>query len=245
MRQITAILMLAAMIIGAVQSHAQNTIDGFEARSFRGTSGTDMPYRLFIPHAQTRTRPLPVVIYLHGSGGAGTDNLKQISGGNAKGAHLWTLPQVQAHHPAFVVAPQIPSGALWHSAGDDVSPHAELVLQLLRSLSQEFAIDADRIYLVGQSLGGFGTWDLIAKRPDTFAAAIPLCGGGDLTRVTAASRTPIWAFHGAKVAALRAAGGVVKYTEYPDTGHDVWTIAFAEPGLPDWLFAQKRSQMVQ
>jgi predicted peptidase len=133
-----------------------------------------------------------------------------------------------------------------------LSAYAAGVLELLTHLGEELAIDLNRVYLVGQSLGGFGVWDLVAKRPDFFAAAVPLCGGGDLTRIIAARRLPIWAFHGAQdrtvpvdhsremVAALQAVGDSVKYTEYPDAGHDVWKRAFSEPLLAEWLFAQTR-----
>ena len=129
---------------------------------------------------------------------------------------------------------------------------ASLVIDLLESLSLEFAIDLDRVYLTGQSLGGYGTWDLIAKRPEVFAAAVPLCGEGAPSRAQAVRNVPVWVFHGAKdeavpvsgsremVAALRAVGGVVKYTEYPQVGHDVWTVAYVEEDLPGWLFGQKR-----
>jgi len=180
----------------------------------------------------------------------------QITGGNTRGTHLWTAPSTQARHPAFIIAPQIPVGNVWSASGPELSLDAELVIQLIANLSREFSIDPDRVYLIGQSLGGFGVWDLIAKRPDFFAAAVPLCGGGDPARIIAARRVPIWAFHGAKdevvavmrsremVAALRAAGSTIKYTEYPNTGHDVWARAFSEPTLPQWLFAQRRAQTI-
>lgn len=95
-------------------------------------------------------------------------------------------------------------------------------------------------------------WDLVAKRPDLFAAAVLVCGGGDLTRIVAARRLPFWVFHGAQdgtvpvdhsremAAALQAVGDSVKYTEYPDAGHDVWKRVFSEPLLAKWLFAQTR-----
>jgi predicted peptidase len=126
------------------------------------------------------------------------------------------------------------------------------VIELLDSLSREFPIDRDRVYLTGQSLGGYGTWDLVTKRPALFAAAVPLCGAGAVSRAGAARGVPIWAFHGAKdpvvpvagsrdmVAALRAVSGTVKYTEYPDIRDDVWTVAYVEHDLPDRLFEQKR-----
>jgi predicted peptidase len=212
-----------------------------------------MPYRIFVPGEEQRRRPLPIVVYLHGSGGIGTDNLRQISGGNTNGTHVWLTPQAQARHPAFVVAPQLPKGNRWDAAAaDGIAPYAGVVIELLESLSREFAIDRDRVYLTGQSLGGYGTWDLVTKRPELFAAAVPLCGGGTVSRAGAARGVPIWAFHGAKdplvpvagsrdmVAALRAAKGAVKYTEYAESGHDVWTVAYVERDLQDWLFEQKR-----
>ena len=146
-------------------------------------------------------------------------------------------------------AEEIRSAAHQH-AGEVVA--GPLVLELVASLSKEFAIDSDRVYLVGQSLGGRGTWDLISKRPDLFAAAVPLCGDGSATRISKARAVPVWAFHGARdevipvtasrelVAALKAAGSSVKYTEYPDTGHNVWTRAFSEKDLAEWMFMQRR-----
>ena len=125
-------------------------------------------------------------------------------------------------------------------------------MQLIAALTREFSLDPDRVYLTGQSLGGGGTWDIISKRPNLFAAAVPLCGYGNPSRVAAARRLAIWAFHGAQdplvpvtgsrdlVAALRAAGSPVKYTE-TQVGHDVWTRAYVDPALADWLFGQRRA----
>lgn len=245
----------AFAVLPIATSAAQDVVDGFVGRSYTGASGVAMPYRLFVPDARARAQPLPLIVYLHGGGGAGTDNLKQISGGNTGGTHLWTGPDMQARHPAFVLAPQLDGDHQW-SAPDSakVAPYAEMVLELLARLSSEFSIDRDRVYLIGQSRGGRGTWDLISKHPEVFAAAVPLCGDGNPSRVAAARRLAIWAFHGARdetvpvtgsrelVAALRAAGSPVKYTEYPEAGHNVWTLAFAEKDLPDWLFAQRRGK---
>lgn len=250
---IRVVVLLASCAI-ALSASAQDVVDGFTARVFVGAHGTRLPYRLFVPDAQQRQRPLPIIVYLHGSGGLGTDNLRQISGGNRNGTHVWVTPQAQARHPAFVVAPQIASGNRWDAGNaDGVAPYASLLIELLESLSREFALDRDRVYLTGQSLGGFGTWDLVTKRPELFAAAVPLCGGGIPSRAQSARNVPIWVFHGAKdnavpvtrsremVAALRTAGSAVKYTEYREVGHDVWTAAYAEQSLPDWLFDQKRN----
>src|SRR5687768_721050 len=233
---------------------AQAAVDGFVARSFKAASGVTMPYRLFVPAEDARKQPLPLVVYLHGGGGVGTDNLKQISGGNANGTHVWTTADAQRKHPAFVLAPQLPENQQWGApATDALSAYAEAALEIVAALSREFAIDARRIYLTGQSLGGRGTWDIISKRPDMFAAAVPLCGDGSRSRVAAARRLAIWVFHGAQdplvpvtgsrelVAALRAVGSPVKYTEYPDVGHDVWTRAYVDPALADWLFGQRRA----
>jgi predicted peptidase len=249
-----AVLLICLVALTATESSAQAAaVDGFAPRIFVGARGVRMQYRLFVPDQKARGEPLPAIVYLHGGGGIGADNLRQISGGNKTGTHVWVSPQMQARYPAFVVAPQLPDGNRWDARQTEVlAPYAQLVVELLGSLTQEFAIDSSRIYLTGQSLGGVGTWDLITKRPELFAAAIPLCGEGTPSRVAAARDLPIWVFHGAKdesvpvtgsrdmVAALRAAGSKVRYTEYPGVGHEVWLHAYVERELPDWLFAQRR-----
>lgn len=214
-----------------------------------------MPYRLFVPDAVQRKQPLPLVVWLHGAHGVGSDNISQISaGGNELGSGLWVRPDIQSKFPSFVVAPQTPSGEMFGSTSSaKLTPYGQLVIELIDKLAREFPIDRDRVYLVGQSRGGIGVWDLISKRPDMFAAAVPVCAAGDPKKVAAAADVKVWVFHGFKdvgmpvgtardmVAALKAAGGVVKYTEYPDLAHDIWTRVFAEPELAGWLFAQRRS----
>jgi predicted peptidase len=210
-----------------------------------------MPYRLYVPPAYKADMQYPLVLWLHGAGGAGTDNRAQIRADQILGTHTWTKPQNQAKYPAFVLVPQ--SSTNWVSSGlDRLSPEMSLVLSILDAVRAEFNIDATRIYVAGQSDGGIGTWNIIIQRPNLFAAAIPLCGGGDTSRVSAIANMPIWAFHGARdkvisvgesrrmINALKTAGGHPRYTEYPNVGHDVWTHAFAEPDLVDWLFAQRR-----
>jgi len=226
----------------------------FSPRAF-ARDGKIMPYRLFVPDAAVRRQPLPLVVWLHGASGLGTDNLRQITeGGNEIGSRLWVRPDIQAKFPSFVVAPQMPLTQNWGApASEKLTSYGQLAVDLIDALAREFPIDRQRIYVVGQSMGGIGVWDLISKRPELFAAAVPVCAIANAQRVAAASSVKVWVFHGAKdvgmpvtsarevVAAFQAAGGAIKYTEYADAGHDVWTRAFAEPDLPAWLFAQRRT----
>lgn len=248
------VALFVALVSAPLASFASDnaTLDGFIAREYQSGTGVRLPYRLYIPATAKHDQELPLILYLHGSGGAGTDNRKQISGGNAQGTHIWIEPAVQERHPAFVLAPQIPETSTWHSPSDEPLPHVAALFELLDELRSELRIDTRRVYVVGQSLGGFGAWDLIARHPDVFAAAVPLCGGGDTKRILSARDVAVWAFHGAKdatvlvsrsremVAALRTVNPSVRYTEYPDVGHDVWTRAFGERDLPEWMFAQRR-----
>jgi predicted peptidase len=129
-----------------------------------------------------------------------------------------------------------------------------VLLELIGQLKSEYPIDVDRIYLIGQSLGGMGVWDIVAKRPDMFAAAVPICGAGNTDRIDRARDVAIWAFHGAldttvpvdgsreMVARLEAVDGNIRYTEYADVGHNSWERAFADPRLPEWLFSNSRSR---
>jgi predicted peptidase len=135
-----------------------------------------------------------------------------------------------------------------------LSLYAKALVELIAALKDEYPIDENRIYLTGQSLGGWGTWDLIAKQPEIFAAAVPVCGGGDPNAAIGPRDIPIWAFHGRRdaqipversremVAASQDAGVSVRYTEYEFLGHDIWDKAYSEPDLIDWLFSQSRNR---
>jgi predicted peptidase len=127
-----------------------------------------------------------------------------------------------------------------------------MVLRVVEQLKKDYRIDPKRLYLMGLSMGGFGTWDTVERHPEMFAAAVPICGGGDSKRVGEIAKLPVWVFHGEKdsvvpvrlsremVEALKAAGGSPRYTEYPGVDHNSWTPAFKEPELLKWLTAQKR-----
>jgi predicted peptidase len=240
-----AIILLLTM---ATPCAAQHTVDGFVARVYRNGRKT-MPYRLFLPTGYDAQKRYPLVVWLHGAGGMGRDNLRQISGDQLAGTRTWTTPEHQAKYPAFVLAPQ--SAGDWADVNhDSLSAPLALVVGILDLLEGEFSIDPQRLYVAGQSNGGYGVWDLITKRPALAAAAVPVCGGGDPARAARAVTVPVWAFHGAAdksipvtasrqmVAAIKKAGGHPRYTEYPGAGHDIWIRVFAEPELMDWVFAQ-------
>ena len=138
---------------------------------------------------------------------------------------------------------------------DSITPTRQLrlVYEMLGELQRNYSIDSSRFYVAGQSMGGFGTFAIISEYPKLFAAGVPLCGGGDESKVARLVSTPIWAFHGAKdeavpvtrsrniVAAINKAGGKAKYTEYPDIDHLIWPKVVKETELLPWLFTQQRS----
>ena len=220
-----------------------------------------LPYRLLKPHGYNKDGKdrYPLVVFLHGSVGRGTDNKKQLR----SGVEEFVKDATRKKHPCFMVVPQCPPDKLWFNvSANDVKGNlplpqsptepAAMVLDLIEALCHEHRIDKDRIYLTGLSMGGYGTWDLISRRPELFAAAIPVCGGGDPAQAEKLAKLPIWAFHGDAdplvpvarlrdmIAALKKAGGTPKYTEYKGVGHDAWTPTYRDSEVLDWLFAQKK-----
>lgn len=241
---------LVALALTVMPLFGQDSIDGFVGRVYRDRNQS-MPYRLFVPPGYDRLRKYPLIIWLHGGGSAGDDNVGQISLDNKLGTHFWTRKQNQDKHPAFVLAPQ--SKGYWDSnTSMDLSEELKLVLKILDVVRKEYSIDPDRLYVAGQSNGGIGAFGLITKKPGLFAAAIPLCGAGNPGLATRAAKTAVWAFHGEKdeiiasensrnmIAALKKAGGNPRYTEYKGVGHDIWELVFKEPSLEEWLFAQHK-----
>jgi hypothetical protein len=134
--------------------------------------------------------------------------------------------------------------------GKEPSTPMRLTLEVLGKLQKEFSVDDKRLYLTGLSMGGYGTWDLLARYPDMFAAAVPVCGGGDESMAAKMKDVPIWCFHGGAdptvptqrsrdmIKAIKDAGGNPKYTEYPGVGHNSWDKAYSDKDLPAWLFSQ-------
>lgn len=241
-------------LIDSFKKQSEGLEKKFEARTYKGD--WVMPYRLFRPEMTPR---LPLVLYLHGSGGLGDDNLKQLGLGNIFGTRVWLLPENQKHFPCYVVAPQTDRGWIHYDFSQQPAKElpgfghgARLALAMVDSLRREFAIDERRIYVTGQSMGGAGAWNMLANRTHFFAAAVICCGGESPDDGTGSIDTPVWNFHGdsdqtvpvsssrERIAARRKAGGHPLYTEYAGVDHNVWQWAFTEPELVKWVFSQRR-----
>jgi predicted peptidase len=235
---------------------AADNRDRFEARTF-ADGEFKLPHRLLKPKAYDAKQKYPLVIFLHGAGERGDDNQKQL----VHGMNDFASDEVMAKYPAFVIAPQCPDGKKWSEVDwsaksstlpAEISPALAATLKAADALQKEFSIDPKRIYITGLSMGGYGVWDALARRPELFAAASPICSGGDPAYAAKMKDVPIWAFHGdddkavpvgrsrEMIDALKAAGGRPKYTEYPGVGHNSWAQNYSDPALYDWLFAQRK-----
>lgn len=222
--------------------------------SFKGTGG-ELPYRLLRPAKEEKGKLYPLVIFLHGAGERGTENETPLVHG------VKEFVKVRESHPCFLIAPQCPEGKRWvevdwslksHEMPAEPSDPMKSLVELIDQLGTKLPIDKKRIYVTGLSMGGFGTWDLLSRYPERFAAAVAVCGGADEAKAVQIAKTPVWAFHGAKdgvvipdrsrhaVEAVKKAGGKVHYSEYPDVGHDSWNRAYADPSMMKWLFEQSR-----
>lgn len=212
-----------------------------------------MQYRLFVPPGYDAAKKYPIVLWLHGAAGRGSDNILQLSGGNYPGAHVWTTPEMQAKYHAFVLAPQVEITKTWSRPHVNTPPISlRLALEILDAVEKEYSIDRGREYVAGQSMGGEGVWAALATARGRFAAAIALCGNGFADQIAPDAKVPVWIFQGDAdpivsveqtrqwVAALQKAGGSPKYTEVAGVGHNVWDKAFADPDLVPWLFSRSR-----
>src|SRR5882762_10434396 len=141
-RIFAAALRFISLSVAASSLAAQTPTGSFTAGTFIASNGKVLPYRLFAPVLSAQVRRLPLIVYLHGGGGAGTDNNRQISGGNEAGTRLWLRPELQTRHPAFVVAPQAPVNEPWGAPdSDSLAPYARGVVELIERLAQELPID--------------------------------------------------------------------------------------------------------
>lgn len=231
----------------------------FTTQIFSDAHGNTLRFRLLYPADYSPAKRYPLVVSLHGSGSEGSDNAKQLGTIVA----IFTTDDARKRFPCFVLAPQCPPGAYWVSkrrftrTGIRVRrrPGAAVAqtLALLPALARKLPIDTRRVYVLGYSSGGTGVWDIVARHPALFAAAVAMSGRGDRTTARRLINLPIWVFQGENdrtvprtfaltmIRALRRAGGQPRYTEYPGADHNqAGARALREPGLLPWLFAQHR-----
>lgn len=254
--------LLSVALAGCATAPSAPRTPGFVSRDVT-VEGRTRGYQVFVPSTNAGGAHPPVILFLHGSGERGSDNMKQVQAGLG--------PYVRAHadtFPAIVVFPQVPDGQEWTGANADAGFAA------LEAATREFDGDRGRTYLTGMSMGGYGTWELAMMQPGRFAALVPVCGAirpvsderallvtqvaglADPFAAIAAKlrNVPTWIFHGAKddvvpttddralIAAfetVRAADA--RYTELPDANHNAWDPTYAQtPAMWAWLFAQHR-----
>ncbi|HPR56776.1 MAG TPA: prolyl oligopeptidase family serine peptidase [Bacteroidales bacterium] len=243
---------------------SEKKMSTFEKSTF--VKGTDtLFYRILYPPDFNPAEKYPLILFLHGAGERGNNNESQL-------AYMGEFFEKQVNKKNFrsvVVAPQCPEDDYWAavdflfdeegkrklSFSKDKEPTASLamVMAMMEEFMAKSWIDQERMYVGGLSMGGMGTFELLARKPDWFAAAFPICGGGDtLSASDYAGKTALWIFHGrdddvvpvehsvSMANAIREAGGNVKLTIYPNVGHASWIPAFAEPELMEWILSNRK-----
>lgn len=223
-------------------------INNLSARKLSVTINTD--YLLFLPkgYSAAGTKRCPLILFLHGAGERGTNVWKATVHGPTK------FIEKNPDFPFILVTPLCPSGEKWSDA---------VVLGILDEVTAKYAVDTNRIYLTGLSMGGYGTWSLATTYPERFAAVAPICGGEgaigavlsltDKVKGPALKNLPIWAFHGAKdnVVPVEESERMVKFlkksgvkeinlTVYPEATHNSWTQTYDNPDLYKWFLAHEK-----
>ncbi|MEK9604593.1 MAG: alpha/beta hydrolase-fold protein [Flavobacteriaceae bacterium] len=235
----------------------------YESEIFEHNKKT-LPYRILLPENFNPENAYPLLMILHGAGERGDDNVSQLF----HGGKLFQSDSFRSKYPAIVVFPQCPKGSYWANVLRDYdqpldqkytyseqlpkNPQLEIVEALLLNLEEQYRIDSSRRYIGGLSMGGMGTFELVSRNPDYFAAAFPICGGGNPEWAKYLSKTPLWIFHGeqddvvsvnfskAMFQSLKKINAPVKLTLYPEVYHDSWHNAFGDPDLMNWLFSHQK-----
>lgn len=251
-------ILALGLAVAAMTAFSLDAKSRTEKREFAGKDGTVLRYR-WAEKLPASGEKVPLVVLLHGAGERGDDNTAQLVHG-AKDI----LDYLDANEKGYrFVAGQVPHGKRWvevnwsansHKMPKKPSESMALLLELLDSLLADPRTDADRVYVTGISMGGYGTWDIVSRRPEIFAAAIPICGGGDVSQAARLANVRIWAFHGSAdgivpvsrsrnmVSAIWAAGGDAHYREYPGVNHNSWTQTYRDKTVLKWFFGRLRKK---
>jgi predicted peptidase len=234
---LTRLVLSLVCLALASAAFAQDAKTGFIKKEYEGAK-----YQIFVPHTQKSGEKLPVILFLHGSGETGTDGEAQVKQGIGS-----AIKKQEKTFPFLTILPQSHKRT-WQATSED----GKRAMAILDLVTKEYNGDPDRTYLTGLSMGGFGTWSLAMAHPDRWAAIVPICGAGNVKEAAKIAKIPCWDFHGdadtavkvegsrKMIAALKAAGGDPKYTEYPGVGHNSWDRAYGTAELYTWLLEHKR-----
>ncbi len=263
---LTAILLAVSLLFGRTVQAASWDItpldyeayaDRLIAASYTDEKGCTLPYRIYLPEDYTE-RACPVILSLHGSGERGADNELQAWGGILP----YILGDPVLADEAIIIAPQCPEEGQWvdvpWSIGvyftEDVpeSPYLACAVSLLIDAAETYGADMNRLYATGYSMGGYGTWDILARYPGLLAAALPLCGGGDSSKAALYKDVPIKTYHctedgvvpfigtQAIVKGITDAGGdMIDFVIIEAASHDAWNPAYSDRETLLWLLSQK------
>lgn len=242
-----------------MQCPAKNEERSYKAEVFTSSEGHELPIRILYPDNYSNSKSYPMLIFLHGVGERGNNNQNQL----VHIAPRFMTDDFQKKHEAIIVFPQCAEGDSWAPYGEGetgswliqsdkpATISTQALLEWINIFTAETSVDPTQMYLAGLSMGGFGTMDILYRRPNMFAAAVAICGGGNSRFQSKFKHVPLWIFHGAKdlvipvalsrkiVESCKALEMDYRYTEYPEGGHDVWNQAWSEPELVDWIFSHK------
>jgi predicted esterase len=252
---VAACLALTLLATSISESDCRTLYTSLEYRYTGGRyEGQVFRYRLLDPRTDDSDRQFPLIVWLHGLGEGGDDNVSQL---HYVSTFITPAPWHAGRWPFFVLALQCPKENPSWCEGDLALDEGNLpvLARVLEATLDTYPIDRDRVYLTGVSDGGGGCWRFASWRPDLFAAVAPLSGGifePTSEEIVALTQMPVWVFNctadGASpidevrqmVEILKTAGANIHLSEIPIASHDSWTPAFADYGLRDWLLAQRR-----
>ena len=256
-------LLLGFLLIFVSSAIMAQLNDLYKHKMFVSNNDT-LRYRMLLPKDFTKDKQYPLVLFLHGSGERGIDNKTQL----VHGSKLFTDENNRKNFPVIVIFPQCPKNDYWANTTVDRSTKTisrkfpldvepteslNLVMELMDDLTSKPIVNESKVYVGGLSMGGMGTFEILYRKPDMFAAAFAICGGGNPEAVkTYSNKTDLWVFHGAKddvvdpqlsidmVTAYIKAGGKPNFTLYSNDNHNSWDSAFAEPDLLSLLFSKSK-----
>jgi predicted peptidase len=245
---LSLLLVLVELVVDGKRALTAQTDESGKqtAAVFETKDGTKVDYLVYLPpeYESDGENKFPFMLFLHGRG---------ESHGGIQSVAKWGPPQMVARGenlPFIIVSPQCPPGDFWSS-----DKQLKVVSELMDGIMSTYAVDPQRVYLTGLSMGGFGSWSLAAQSPEKFAAVVPICGAGDPKRAERLKDLPIWVFHGDQdnvipikrstemVDAIRAAGGTqIRYTTLEHVGHNSWSAAYSTPEIYEWLLQQNKDK---